>query len=69
MPTFIVTDANKGVALKILPGFKLNWVIDFKLANRYTSKYAAKRHLKELDNLPEGVKIIELLTTKENVNG
>lgn len=61
MPTFVITDGQKGVALKVAPGLNLLWVIDFKDANTYPSKYAAKRHLKQLDNIPEDIKIVELV--------
>lgn len=73
MPTFVVTNAA-GYFMKVnkngiewdAPHTYLNIARFF---NTYTSKYQAKRHLKELDNVPEGVKIVELLTIEENVNG
>ncbi len=66
MPTFVVTD-NEFFMKVTKEG--LSWFADHNKANTYTSKYQARRHLKELDNVPEGVKIIELSAIEENVNG
>ena len=38
------------------------WIENTKIANTYPSKYAAKKHLRMLDNIPEDVKIVELVT-------
>lgn len=45
------------------------WTVDVDKANTYPSKYAAKKHLRTLDNVPEDVRIIELVSTEENLNG
>lgn len=63
MPTFVIMLERS--ALKTAPGSVL-WVKDARQANTYTSKYQAKCHLKQLDNVPDGVKIVELV---ENENG
>lgn len=62
MPTFVIS--HNELALKIANGSIL-WVKDARLANSYTSKYQAKRHLKQLDNMPEGAKVIELVTVED----
>ncbi len=59
MPTFAVLN-NAGLYLKVTPDLKLNWVSSDP--NKYTSKYAAKRHLKELDITADNVKVVPLLT-------
>jgi len=59
MPTFVVANAD-GV-MKVVNNSPV-FILDSRYANKYTSKYQAKRHLKELDNVPEGVKIVPLLT-------
>lgn len=66
MPTFVILN-SVGQALKVLPQCYA-WVKDARKANTYTSKYQAKRHLKELDNVPDDVKIVEVLTEKGNLN-
>jgi hypothetical protein len=59
MPTFVIVNSD-GLYLKIYHDLGIDWSqTDY---NKYTSKYQAKRHLKELDNIPECVKIIPLLT-------
>jgi len=63
MPTFVVANPN-GLYLKVFPDLGMVWSqTDF---NKYPSKYAAKRHLKELDNVPEDVKVVPLLTEEGN---
>ena len=57
MPTFVVMLNDK--FMRVFGG-KPFWVETKNMANRYSSKYAAKRHLKALDNVPEDVKIVEL---------
>ena len=65
MPTYIVIkDEN---AMKVVSN-AATFIEDARHANIYTSKYQAKRHLKELDNVPEGVKVVPLLTEEGNVN-
>jgi hypothetical protein len=59
MPTFVILYSS-GEALKVLPDC-LAWAKDGSSANTYTSKYQAKRHLKELDNVPDDVRIVELV--------
>ena len=51
--------------MKIVPGIGVTWVK--ANANTYSSKYAAKRHLKQLDNVPDNVKIVEVETVMENI--
>ena len=34
--------------------------LSLSCANTYPSRYAAKKHLRTLDNAPEGVRIVEL---------
>lgn len=63
MPTFVVMLNQQ--ALKVTPGLGILWVIDARQANTYSSKYAARRHLKQLDNIPNDVKIIELAPVGE----
>ena len=58
MPTFVISHDNYN--LKVVPGVGVVWVS--KDPNTYPSKYAAKRHLKQLDNIPDNVKIVELET-------
>lgn len=65
MPTFIVMRDSQ--ALKVVPGSIL-WVNDARQANTYPSKYAAKKHLKQLDNMPNDIKIVELLTLEDTLN-
>ena len=67
MPTFVVTHYN--YAMKVTPEFGIVWVSDARTANTYTSKYQARRHLKELDNVPEDVKIVEVQTVEDEING
>ena len=55
--------------MKVLNKIGVTWVLDARTANSYPSKYAAKRHLKQLDNVPNDAKIIELLTVEDNLNG
>jgi hypothetical protein len=58
MPTFAISN-DRGY-LKVNLDFTFNWSqTDF---NKYPSKYAAKKHLKELDNVPEDVKVVLVLT-------
>ena len=66
MPTFVVMLDTKALKVNQLTG--IEWVFDARLANSYTSKYQAKRHLKQLDKVPDNVKIAELLTVEENIN-
>ena len=58
MPTFIVKCGEK--ALKVLPPDKVSFIDDIKLANFYASRYAAKSHLKCLDDLPSNIQIVEV---------
>lgn len=62
MPTYMVMN-NEG-AMKVVNNQPI-FILDSRSANIYTSKYQAKRHLKELDNVPEDAKIVEVLTIKE----
>lgn len=66
MPTFAILSAN-GLYLKVKPNFTLDWVQCGP--NTYTSRYQAKRHLKELDNVPDNVKVVPLVIEEGNVNG
>lgn len=68
MPTFIIIDSAQR-SLKKAVGSTILWVSDAHLANTYPSRYAAKQHLKKLDNVPPDVKIIELVTNEDNLNG
>lgn len=72
MPTFIIIDSNQR-SLRKAVGSTIIWASDARLANTYPSKYAAKKHLRKLDNVPEDVKIIELvdvnLNNGDNLNG
>jgi hypothetical protein len=63
MPTFVVMLDVK--ALKVNTCTGIEWVSDARKANTYSSKYQAKRHLKQLDNVPGNVKIVELLNQNE----
>ena len=63
MPTFAITNPN-GLYLKVKLDFTLDWVQCEP--NTYSSKYAARRHLKELDNVPYDVKVVPLLTEEGN---
>ena len=63
MPTFAVF--HQDYFMKIVPGIGVTWVK--ANANTYSSKYAAKRHLKQLDNVPDNVKIVEVETVMENI--
>ena len=70
MPTFVVTN-DDGYFMKVnKDGIKWddphNYLNVFRFFNTYQSKYAAKRHLKELDNVPDDVKIVELVMEKGN---
>lgn len=58
MPTFIVKCGEK--ALKVIPPNKVTFIDEIKLANSYASRYAAKSHLKQLDDVPNNVQIIEV---------
>jgi hypothetical protein len=60
---FVVVN-DKGLVLKVKCN-NIIWLdaldpVELEVANTYTSKYAAKKHLRTLDNVPEGVKIVEL---------
>lgn len=59
MPTFIIAN-ELGQYLKVNPDLTIDWTQ--RDPNKYPSKYAARRHLKELDNVPEDVKVVLLLT-------
>ena len=41
-------------------GHRLEATMKLNIANTYTSRYAAKKHLRTLDNVPLGVRIVEL---------
>lgn len=62
MPTFIVKCGEK--ALKVLPPDKVTFIDNIELANSYPSRYAAKSHLKCLDDVPSDIQIVEV-----NYNG
>lgn len=62
MPTFAVT-SNEFFMKVTKDG--LSWFADHTKANIYTSKYQARRHLKELDNVPEDAKIVEVQTVED----
>ena len=71
MPTFIIVNAT-GLVMKTVRNNSPVWddphnYFGFSLFNKYTSKYQAKRHLKELDNVPEDVKIVELVMEKDKL--
>jgi len=66
MPTFAVLN-DLGLYLKVDPAVGVVWVQTEP--NQYPSKYAARRHLKELDYRPYNVKVVPLLTNEGNVNG
>lgn len=70
MPIFVVVLFNKergfNQYLYKAAGSVILWASDIDKANKYTSKYQAKRHLKELDNVPDDVKIVELVMEKGN---
>ena len=59
MPTFVVSDGTG--LMKVINNSPV-FILDSSHANKYTSKYQAKRHLKQLDNVPENVKVVPLLT-------
>jgi len=61
MPTFVIL--HDGYNLKVVPGVGVVWVSNEP--NTYPSKYAAKRHLKQLDNVPDSAKIVELETVED----
>ena len=67
MPTYLVQTFN-GRYMKVV-GSQFTPTMVYKEANTYPSKYAAKKHLKTLDNVPEDVKIVELVTNEGNLNG
>lgn len=67
MSTFIVIKLSTKLSLKVMPGGTILWVDDAREANSYPSKYAAKKHLKQLDIDVEDVSVIELVTEKEDV--
>lgn len=62
MPIFIVKCGEK--ALKVLPPAKVTFIDEIWLANLYPSRYAAKSHLKCLDDVPNNISIVEV-----NLNG
>lgn len=65
MPTFIISRLNKvrgfDQYLYKAVNSTIIWASDVDKANTYPSRYAAKKHLRQLDNVPEDVKIIELV--------
>ena len=64
MPTFVIRHpVNVNAWLSIKNGV-LCWITNAYAANTYSSKFAAKKHLRQLDNIPEGVKI-ELLNKRK----
>lgn len=65
MLNFVITNQRGSYLKTSIAGTQ--WFIDPTNANKYSSKYAAKQHLKQLDNMPEGVNIKELLTEKGEV--
>lgn len=66
MPTFAVSNPN-GLYLKVHPNLGITWSqLDF---NKYPSKYAAKKHLKELDNIPHCAKVVLIVTNEDLTNG
>lgn len=64
MPKFIIKSGN--LAMRVEPPSRVTFIPDARLANTYTSRYAAKRHLKLLDDIPANAEIIEFIM--ENVN-
>lgn len=56
-----VIKSSVGGYMKVRDGVK--WTVDWREANTYPSKYAAKKHLRKLDNVPDDVKIVELVET------
>jgi hypothetical protein len=70
MPIFAVIN-NEGNMLVVVQGNKATWQIPpingnlHRFFNTYTSKFQARRHLKELDNVPEDVKIVEVQTVED----
>jgi len=62
-PKFVVSRNvnNTSYYFKISKG-EIWWIKDSKDANSYSSKYAAKKHIKTIDNIPEDVKVVELET-------
>lgn len=63
-PRFIVKSGN--LAMRVEPPSRVTFISDARLANTYSSRYAAKRHLKLLDGVPDNAEIIEFIM--ENVN-
>ena len=59
MPTFIVKCGEK--ALKVMPPNKVTFIDNIELANFYPSRYAAKSHLKCLDDVPNDIEIVEVI--------
>lgn len=59
MPTFIIQCNDR--FMYVNSDGSIQWVKDRSFANTYTSKYQAKKHLRLLDNVPDNVKVIELL--------
>ena len=60
MPTYIIINTSN-LALKGTGLTSYVWVKDARMANIYTSKYQAKRHLKQLDNVPNNIRIVQLV--------
>lgn len=62
MPKFVVMSGS--FAMKVIVD-KVIFIEDARQANTYPSKYAARRHIKQLDNVPENVTIVEIKQVEE----
>lgn len=61
MTKFVVRSMieNVPVYLKIQKGFA-HWIANPQSANRYPSRYAARKHIRELIGIPESREIVAL---------
>lgn len=57
MPNFVVQSDD--TFLKVEPPDRVTFISNKAIANSYVSKYAAKMHLRQLEGVPENVKIVE----------
>lgn len=57
MPNFIVSLGD--TFLKVEPPNRVTFIDNKSLANSYPSRYAAKTHLRNLEGVPDNVKIVE----------
>jgi hypothetical protein len=61
MTEFVVAIAYDSCVAFLKPkGNNAEFTIELENTNTYSSRYAAKKHLRTLDNVPEDVKIVEL---------